>query len=168
MVDDIEQAVLGRGSCGWPHHEVVRIQVLEEVDSAGVEVVVAPHLDELSTWVNAHLLVPVTLHDNLLWFVAQFVQEHGLDYAIVDEYFRVASTLLVVLGHTCVVCPKLRLRGLRSEEDAIQGCLGDGLQTSKREIIHMLCINKILKCTNNATFYTHKSMFHNKQIAKIV
>ena len=108
MVDDIEKAVLGRGSCGWSQHEIVRVQVLEEVDSAGVEVVVAPHLDELSARVNAHLLVPVALHDNLLWLVAQLVKEHGLDDTIVDEYLGVASTLLVAL------CGRERRPGLPS------------------------------------------------------
>ena len=121
VVDDIEEAVLGRGSRGWSHHKIVRVPVLEEVDSAGVEVVIAPHLDELCTRVNAHLLVPVAFHDNLLWLVAQLVEEHGLDDTIVDEYLRVASTLLVVLGHTCIVSPKLLLRGLCAEENAVQG-----------------------------------------------
>ena len=87
VIDDIEEAVLGRGRRGRPQHEIVRVQVLEEVDSAGVKVVVAPHLDELCTRVNAHLLVPVPLNDNLLRLVAQLVQEHGLDDAIVDEDF---------------------------------------------------------------------------------
>ena len=79
VVDDIKKAVLGRGSCGRPHDEIVRVQVLEKVDSAGAK------LWLLCAWVNAHLLVPVALHDNLLWFVAQLVQEHGLDDAVVDE-----------------------------------------------------------------------------------
>ena len=91
------------------------VQVLEELDSAGVEVAVAPHLDEVGTRVNAHLLVPVALHDNLLWLVAQLVQEHGFDDAIIDEYLGVASALLVVLGHACIVSPKLLLRCLRAE-----------------------------------------------------
>ena len=86
VLDDTKKAVLGRGSCGRPHDEIVRVQVLEKVDSAGVEVVVAPHLDELCAWVDAHLLVPIALYDNLLWFIAQLVQEHVLDDAIVDEY----------------------------------------------------------------------------------
>ena len=96
----------------------MRVQVLEEVDTAGVEVVIAPHLDELCT-VNAHLLVPVAFHDNLLRLVAQLVEEHGLDDTIVDEYLRVTSTLLVVLGHACIVSPKLLLRPLRAEENAV-------------------------------------------------
>ena len=66
--------------------EIVWVQVFEEVDSAAVEVVIAAHLDELSTRVNAHLLVPVAFHDNLLRLVAQLVQEHGLDDTIVGEY----------------------------------------------------------------------------------
>ena len=119
MVYDIEEAVVWRGSRGRPHHEIVRVQVLEEVDSAGVKVVVAPHLDEFCARVNAHLLVPVAFHDNLLRLVAQLVEEHGLDDTIVDEYLRVASTLLVVLGHACIVSPKLLLRPLRAEENAV-------------------------------------------------
>ena len=86
MVDDIEKAVLGRGSCGWSQHEIVRVQVLEEVDSAGVEVVVAPHLDELSARVNAHLLVPVTLHDNHTkrgW--VKFAQNVGYKFVKLSE-----------------------------------------------------------------------------------
>ena len=139
VVDNIAEAVLWRGSRGWPHHKIVRVQVLEEVDSAAVEVVIAPHLDELSTRVNAHLLVPVALHDNLLWLVAQLVKEHGLDDTIVDEYLSVASTLLVVLGHACVVSSKLLLRGLCTEENAVQGCLLDGLQATICGNIHTLC-----------------------------
>ena len=54
VVDNIEEAVLWRGSRGRPHHEIVRVQVLEEVDSADVKVVVTPHLDELCSRVNAH------------------------------------------------------------------------------------------------------------------
>ena len=51
----------------WYHHSRgCGVQVLEELDSAGVEVVVTPHLDELGTRVNAHLLVPVTFHNYLL------------------------------------------------------------------------------------------------------
>ena len=119
MVDDIAEAILWRVSRGRPHHKVVRVQVLEEVDTAGVEVVIAPHLDELCTWVNAHLLVPVAFHDNLLRLVAQLVEEHGLDDTIVDEYLRVASTFLVVLGHACIVSPKLLLRPLSAEENAV-------------------------------------------------
>ena len=49
VVDDIAEAVIGRVSRGWPHHKIVRVQVLEEVGSTSVKVVVAPHLDELST-----------------------------------------------------------------------------------------------------------------------
>ena len=44
------------------------------------------HLGELCAWVDVHLLVPIALYDNLLWFIAQLVQEHVLDDAIVDEY----------------------------------------------------------------------------------
>ena len=47
VVDDIEEAVIGRR--GWPHQKIVRVQVLEEVGSTSVKVVVAPHLDDLST-----------------------------------------------------------------------------------------------------------------------
>ena len=72
VVDDIAEAILWRVSRGRPHHKVVRVQVLEEVDTAGVEVVIAPHLDELCT-VNTHLLVPVTFHDNLLRLVARLM-----------------------------------------------------------------------------------------------
>ena len=130
----------------------MRVQVFKEVDSAAVGIVIAPHLDELSTRVNAHLLVPVTLHDNLLWLVAQLVQEHGLDDAIVDEYLGVASALLVVLGHTCVVSPKLLLRGLCVEEIDVQGCLLDGLQATICGNIHMICTRKAIKYKQHRTF----------------
>ena len=73
VVDDIAEAIIWSVGRGRPHDKIVRVQVFEEVDSAAVEVVIAPHLDELSTRVNAHLLVPVALHDNLLWLVAQLV-----------------------------------------------------------------------------------------------
>ena len=63
---DIKEPVIWRARNGGPHHKVVGVQVLEELDSAGVEVVVSPHLDELGTWVSAHLPVPVTFHNNLL------------------------------------------------------------------------------------------------------
>ena len=147
VVDDIAEAIIWSVGRGRPHDKIVRVQVFEEVDSAAVEVVIAPHLDELSTRVNAHLLVPVALHDNLLWLVAQLVQEHGLDDAIVDEYLGVASALLVVLGHACVVSPKLLLRRLCAEEHAVQGCLLDGLQSTICGNIPMICIRKPIKCT---------------------
>ena len=147
VVDDIAEAIIWRVGRGRPHDKIVRVQVFEEVDSAAVEVVIAPHLDELSSRVNAHLLVPVALHDNLLWLVAQLVQEHGLDDAIVDEYLGVASALLVVLGHACVVSPKLLLRRLCAEERAVQGCLLDGLQATICGNIPMICIRKPIKCT---------------------
>ena len=121
VVYDITEAVLWFADCGRPHHKVVGEQFFEEVDSAGVEVVVAPHLDELGSRVNAHLLVPVTFHDNLLGPVAQLVEEHGFDDTVVHEYCRVLSTLLVVLGYARVVRSELRLRALRSKEHAVQG-----------------------------------------------
>ena len=152
VVDDIAEAIIWRVGRGRPHDKIVRVQVFEEVDSAAVEVVIAPHLDELSTRVNAHLLVPVALHDNLLWLVAQLVQEHGLDDAIVDEYLGVASALLVVLGHACVVSPKLLLRGLRAEENTVQGSLLDGLQATICGNIPMICTRKTIKYNQNRTF----------------
>ena len=112
---DIKEPVIWRARNGGPHHKVVGVQVLEELDSAGIEVVVAPHLDELGTWVDAYLLVPVALHNNFLWLVAQLVQGHGLDDTVVHSYCRVVSTLLVLLGHTRIVRSELGLRGLRAK-----------------------------------------------------
>ena len=152
VVDDIAEAIIWRVGRGRPHDKIVRVQVFEEVDSAAVEVVIAPHLDELSTRVstrvNAHLLVPVALHGPL----TKLVQEHGLDDAIVDEYLGVGSALLVVLGHACVVSPKLLLRGLCAEENAVQGCLLDGLHGTICGNIPMIFIRKPIKYTQYHIF----------------
>ena len=118
------------------------MQVLEKLNSAGVEVGVAPHLDKLGTWVNAHLLVPVALHNNLLWLVTQLVQEHGLDDTIVNSYCRVVSTLLVLLRHTRIVRSELGLRGLRAKQDAVQGRFRNGLHKAKRGNSLVFRVNK--------------------------
>ena len=113
---------------------------------------IAAHLGEFRARVDTHLLVPVAFHDNLLCLVAQFVQEHGLDDTIVDEYLGVAFSLLVVLGHSCVVSPKLLLRGLGAEENTVQGCLLDGLQATICGNIPMISIKKTIKYTQHHTF----------------
>ena len=138
------------------------VQVLEELDSAGVEVGVSPHLDELGTWVNAHLLVPFALHNNLLWLVAQLVQEHGLDDTIVHSYRRVVSTLLVLLRHTRIVRAELGLRGLRAKEHTVQGRFGNGLQEAKRGNSLVFRKNKHRKRMNIVVFHVNNCMFYIK------
>jgi hypothetical protein len=59
VVDDIKEAVLRCAGIGRSHHKVLGEHVLEELDSADIKVVVAPHLGELGTRVNTHLLVPL-------------------------------------------------------------------------------------------------------------
>ena len=74
--------------------------------------------------------------------MAQLVQEHVLDDTVVNSYFQVVSTLLVVLGHARIVRSELRLRALRAKEDAVQGRFGNGLQSAKRGNSLVFHINK--------------------------
>ena len=127
MINNVEQAVVGGAGVRWPHNEIVGLQVLEEVHSAGVVIVVAAHLNELRAGVDADSLEPVAFHDNFLRFVAQAVDEHVRDDAVVNPHFRVAFAFLVLLGHAGIVGSELSLVIHCAEQHTIERGLRDSL-----------------------------------------
>ena len=128
MHNDIEEVAGRVAGVRGPHDEVARVHVLEESDSARVVVRIAAHLDQLGSGIDPDLLIPVALDNDLLGFVPQPCDEHGLDDAVVNCWGLIVVQLQVVLRDAGVVGPELALRVRRSEEHSVKGRLAYGLQ----------------------------------------
>ena len=127
-MNDIEEVTEWVVDVRGSHDEVARVHVLEESDSARVVVWVAAHLGQLSAGVDPHLLIPVALDNDLLRFVPQSCDEHGLDDSVVHIDCLIVGQLLVVFSDARVVGPELVLRVQCAEEYAIKCRLSDDLQ----------------------------------------
>ena len=115
VLNDIAEVAARVVDVGGPHDEVSRVHVLEERDSARVVVRIAAHLGQFSAGVEPDLLIPVALDNDLLGFVPQPCDEHGLDDAVVNCWGLIVVQLQVVLRDAGVVGPELALRVQRSE-----------------------------------------------------